>query len=247
MWSRSSVYSLLAADTSSQMTHRAVHARNFGHSATLVVHRRRDTAPVPLGLVLSILLDSRLTHRVPTRMIEAGVRAAMQIESVLGELADAKEAPLRRLVACDPETNPFVLLLLAEDSNPLVRRALARRPHMPGLLWFPLSNDPSPVVRRTLAAHPNVPPEILTLLAHDKAISVRLTVARHPRCPDTLLEELAQDQEPIIRLTVVARPDISTQLLERLGRSDHHRAVRRASLARLTQQRPTHPITKVPS
>ena len=56
----------------------------------------------------------------------------MQIESVLGELADAKEAPLRRLVACDPETNPFVLLLLAEDSNPLVRRALARRPHIPG-------------------------------------------------------------------------------------------------------------------
>ena len=39
-------------------------------------------------------------------MIDAGVRAAMQIESVLGELADAKEAPLRRLVACDPETNP---------------------------------------------------------------------------------------------------------------------------------------------
>ena len=82
-----------------------------------------------------------------------------------------------------------------------------------------------------------MPPEILTLLAHDKAISVRLIVARHPRSPDTILEKLAKDQEPIIRLTVVARPDISTQLLERLGRSDHHRAVRRASLARLTQQR----------
>ncbi len=92
-----------------------------------------------------------------------------------------------------------------------------------------------------------VPPEILTLLAHDKAISVRLTVASHPRSPDTILEELANDQEPIIRLTVVARPDISTQLLEWLGRSDHHRAVRRASLARLTQQRPIHPITAVPS
>ena len=52
---------------------------------------------------------------------------------------------------------------------------------------------------------------------------------------------------PSAREELVARPDISTQLLERLGRSDHHQVVRRASLARLTQQRPTHPITEMPS
>jgi hypothetical protein len=204
----------------------------FTHNASLVAR------------LVSILLDSRLARRLPTSTIEAAVRAEMLIEAVLGELADAKEAPLRRLVACDPDTNPIVLLLLAEDSDPLVRRALARRSNIPALLWFPLSNDSSPVVRRTLAAHRNVPPEILTLLAHDKAISVRLTVASHPRSADTILEELAKDEEPIIRLTVVARPDISTQLLERLGRSDNHRAVRRASLVRLTQQRPTRSITE---
>ena len=97
------------------------------------------------------------------------------------------------------------------------------------------------------AAHPNVPPEILARLAEDKAISVRLAVATHPRTEVTILEALAQDPEPIIRLTVVARLDIPTQLLERLGRSDHHQAVRRASLARLARQRPTHPIPSVPS
>lgn len=60
-------------------------------------------------------------------------------------------------------------------------------------------------------------------------------VATHPCTEKTILEALAQDPEPIIRLTVVARRDTSTQLLERLGRSDNHRAVRRASLARLTR------------
>jgi len=56
----------------------------------------------------------------------------MLIETVLGELAEAKEAPLRRLVACDPDTHPLVLLLLAQDINPIVRRALARRHNLPG-------------------------------------------------------------------------------------------------------------------
>ena len=96
-------------------------------------------------------------------------------------------------------------------------------------------------------AHPKAPQEILARLAQDTAISVRLVVATHRRTDETILEALAQDPEPIIRLTVVAREDISTQLLERLGRSDNHRAVRRASLTRLTQPGPTHPTTEVPS
>ena len=81
-------------------------------------------AAVPFRLA-SILLNSRLAPRLPTSIPKAEVRAAMVVEAVLGELADAKEAPLRRLVACDSDTNPLVLLLLTEDSNLLVRRALA--------------------------------------------------------------------------------------------------------------------------
>jgi hypothetical protein len=116
-------------------------------------------------------------------------------------------------------TNPTVLQILADDSDPGVRARVARNPNTPIELLPTFEQDDSQFVRAALAENPMTPDELLEKLASDyswSAVPIRLAVVRHPNTPPSVLHQLVSDDSTLLRQEVARLPGLSADARRRL-------------------------------
>lgn len=85
----------------------------------------------------------------------------------LWRLAIHSDVRIRRRVAENPASGPYLLRLLSTDCSPEVRQALTDNPSTPFALLRLLSCDEHPDVRYALAENHNTPTSILKCLEAD--------------------------------------------------------------------------------
>lgn len=133
---------------------------------------------------------------------------------VLTKLSHTKRDPLvRKAVACNPRTPPFLLSALAQDSNAMVCRAVALHPATPLADLTFLAHSPETEVRAALAGNAKLDEELFWHLADDSAPEVRARLARQRGLPAGLLEVLANDAVTAVRVNAARNLSLSEEIL----------------------------------
>ncbi|BAL27098.1 hypothetical protein [Azoarcus sp. KH32C] len=162
-----------------------------------------------------------LLTTVPASILERRclARQTRAPQALLAELANDRDAVVRRAAAANPGTPLAALVTGCFDADASVRRAVAARRDLSPVLAGCLVDDSDAWVRRVLARNPACPPELLVRPAADADSEVRRAAARHPHCPHELLDRLSRDGVAWVQAAVAYRDDIPFAVLRRLARS----------------------------
>lgn len=138
---------------------------------------------------------------------------------ILEMLAEDRNTEIRKIVACNSNTPKSALKKLAEDSCKQVRLAVVQNPYTPSYLLeeIALTNKKNEI-RACVAANPNTPTRLLQKFAEDKTWRIRQGVARNPRTSVNLLEKLALDNDSNVKSEIARNPKTPLYLLEKLAR-----------------------------
>jgi len=105
----------------------------------------------------------------------------------LGQLAVDPVAPVRRQVALNPSSPPYLLELLSHGGEAEIRQTVAGRPYCPPEIAEWLLRDRSQIVAAAAARHPILPLErIEELLRYHDDPLIAAGAADNPNCPPYL-------------------------------------------------------------
>ncbi|NMG42880.1 hypothetical protein GPA22_03905 [Aromatoleum toluvorans] len=187
----------------------------------LALWAEADDEAVRAQILLHPHCPDVLLATVPASLLERRCLARQQRapRALLAELANDRDAAVRRAAAENPGTPLAALVANCFDADATVRHAVAARRDLPPALAGCLVDDADARVRRALARNPACPPELLVRPATDADAEVRRAAARHPHCPHELLDRLSRDEVTWVQAAVAYRDELPYAVLRRLARS----------------------------
>lgn len=129
-------------------------------------------------------------------------------------LFDVLEKPITEQVklASDKNTNPNVLLALADSNNLGVLMDLVQNPKVPSGVLYSLAEEQPQLLSR-IAGNPNIPQDLLRELASSSDAYVRYVIATNKSTPIDILQQLADDPDANVRLGVCENPKTPKSLV----------------------------------
>jgi len=123
--------------------------------------------------------------------------------AVLRVLAQDEYIAIRRKVAENENTPPWVLSELAEDTkDEVVKIRVAHNKKSPPEILIKLSKDNNWYIRSSVAGNEKTPEKVLRNLADDETWGVRHSVVGNKRTPKDVLEKMKGDESETVRYVV---------------------------------------------
>ena len=173
------------------------------------------------------------------------IDAAQSVEALnylLKGLSKNEATDIKKIVSTDPNLQPDVIRILAEDPDRIIKSNISNKKNIPLDTLRKLAEDTDATIRINVASKQSVPQDVLIKFANDESDRVRRIVAYNENMPQEVLSKLANDESPSVREKVAYNENTPQEVLSKLA-NDESPSVREK--VALNENTPQDALTKL--